>query len=62
MQLTESEFETMAEKFRANFIGNQQTSVATLKQYVAEVNAARGVRGGSTAYLMIITLKTSSTA
>ena len=42
-KLTELEFETIAEKCRANFIGNQQTSVATLKQYVAEVTAARGV-------------------
>ena len=42
-KLTEMEFETIAEKCRANYIGNQQTTVATLKQYVAEVTAARGV-------------------
>jgi hypothetical protein len=37
------EFETIAEKYRSNFIGNQQTTVATLKKYVADVTAARGV-------------------
>jgi transposase len=42
-KLTELEFETNAENCRANFIVNQQTTVVTLKQYVAEVTAARGV-------------------
>ena len=42
-KLTEMEFETIAEKGRANYISNQQTTVATLKQYVAKVIAARGI-------------------
>jgi hypothetical protein len=40
MQAHKMEFETIAEKFRASFIGNQQTTVATLNKYVAEVTAA----------------------
>ena len=42
-KLTDLEFETIAEKYRSNFIGNQQTTVATVKKYVADVTAARGV-------------------
>ena len=43
-KLTDIEFESIAEKCRANFIGNQQTDVTTLKKYVADVTGARGVQ------------------
>jgi hypothetical protein len=43
-KLTDIEFETITEKCRANFIGNQQTDVITLKKYVANVTGARGVQ------------------
>ena len=43
-KLTDIEFESIAEKCRANFIGNQQTDVTTLKKYVADETGARGVQ------------------
>ena len=43
-KLTDLEFESIAEKCRENYIVNQQTTLLMLKQYVAEVTAARGVK------------------
>jgi transposase len=56
-KLTEMEFETIAEKCRADYIGNQQTTVATMKQYVAEVTAAVESRGHDYTKALIHRLK-----